>query len=312
MLVRIIKDWDYPDLMRQTRAQTGEWGGIKFTLDKVDECDYVIILNYLPYDVNIKCPKDNIWAIMQEPYVKGTFEWMIKGHKNYNRVFTHYITKKMSFRKDKYISSQPALPWHINKTYDELKSINMPKKNKLLSWVTSAKDHFPGHKKRMHFLKKIKNNVNFDLFGKDINPIKDKWNGLANYKYSLAVENYRGPDYWTEKIADCFLSWTVPIYYGCSNINDYFPKDSYIQIDIENPETVDRINYIIKNDNWKQRQKALEKARDLVLDHYQLFPFLTKKIKENKNNGLAPSVNHLRAFKKNMLLDKLKNIFSCQ
>ena len=60
--------------------------------------------------------------------------------------------------------------------------------------------------------------------------IEDKWAGLAPYKYSLAIENAVTPDYWSEKIADCFLTWTLPIYYGCLNLEDYFPKQSFIRI----------------------------------------------------------------------------------
>ena len=50
------------------------------------------------------------------------------------------------------------------------------------------------------------------------------------------MENAVIPDYWTEKIADCFLAWTLPIYYGCPNLEDYFPEKSFIRIDIEKPE----------------------------------------------------------------------------
>ena len=30
----------------------------------------------------------------------------------------------------------------------------------------------------------------------------------------------------SEKIADCFLAWTMPIYYGCPRIAEYFPAES--------------------------------------------------------------------------------------
>ena len=44
-LVRIIKNWDWPDLMRQTQGKQGIWDDIQFTVDPVEECDFVVMLN---------------------------------------------------------------------------------------------------------------------------------------------------------------------------------------------------------------------------------------------------------------------------
>ena len=73
-LVRIVKDWDYPDLLRQTPGGSGVWGNIQFTLDPADECDYLLMLNNrLQAPVTTRCPRENIWAIMQEPYIEGLY-----------------------------------------------------------------------------------------------------------------------------------------------------------------------------------------------------------------------------------------------
>ncbi|MCL4730308.1 MAG: hypothetical protein KJ044_07750 [Planctomycetes bacterium] len=41
-------------------------------------------------------------------------------------------------------------------------------------------------------------------------------------QFHVAIENCRAPDYFTEKIVDCFRTRTVPIYWGCTNIAQYF------------------------------------------------------------------------------------------
>jgi len=155
---------------------------------------------------------------------------MMEGHDQYAHVFTHHPGKKTL--GGKYIRSHPAVPWHVNKSYDELKKLTMPDKQKSISWITSNLTAFPGHIPRMNFLDFLRSSAfPIDLYGKGINYIEDKWDGLALYRYSLAIENSSGLDYWTEKIADCFLSWTVPIYYGCTNLEDYFPAGSFIRIE---------------------------------------------------------------------------------
>jgi hypothetical protein len=82
----------------------------------------------------------------------------------------------------------------------------------------------------------------FDLFGigwdryKDENirkiyfgPVENKKDVLKNYKFTLCFENTKGcRGYITEKIFDCFEAGTVPIYYGAPNVEDYIPKDCFI------------------------------------------------------------------------------------
>jgi hypothetical protein len=45
---------------------------------------------------------------------------------------------------------------------------------------------------------------------------------LFESRYHLAIENCQSRFYFTEKIIDCFLTDTIPIYWGCQNIGDYF------------------------------------------------------------------------------------------
>jgi len=52
---------------------------------------------------------------------------------------------------------------------------------------------------------------------------------LQHYKFSICFENAKGyPGLITEKIFDCFAAGTVPIYYGTPNVQDYIPKDCFI------------------------------------------------------------------------------------
>ena len=109
--------------------------------------------------------------------------------------------------------------------------------------------------------------------------------GLQSYMFSLAIENNSNPDMWTEKLADCFLSWTMPIYYGCTNLEKYFPKESFIQIDINSPETLfENLKEKLSKSFWESSLASIQEARELMLNKYQLFPFLVKRIEEHRVN----------------------------
>lgn len=273
-LVRLIKNWTRPDLMRQTPGGQGEWAGIRFTEEPAAACDYAVVLNFVPEPVTVACPPGHVWALMQEPPVH-TFADLHRAGAVFSRVYT--TDARLQGRR--YVQSQPALPWHVNRSYDELRAMPVPEKPRRLSWITSSAAQLAGHRARLAFLDRLRSEVEFDLYGRGFHYIEDKWDGLAPYRYSIAVENFRSPTYWTEKIADCFLSWTLPIYSGCTRIDDYFPPESVVQIDLDDPDAVERVREVAESDLWRERLDAIAEARELVLNRYQLFPFLAAEIR---------------------------------
>jgi hypothetical protein len=59
---------------------------------------------------------------------------------------------------------------------------------------------------------------------------EDKIKTFRPFQYSLCIENSSRENYFSEKITDCILNKTIPIYWGCSNINEYFNEDGIIQV----------------------------------------------------------------------------------
>jgi hypothetical protein len=273
-LVRVIKGWRWPDLSRQTPQGDGTWGDWQFTEEPVTECDGVLVLNYLAHDIHVRSTLGNVWLLCQEPDVPGFSDWMREGHEPFSRVFTHSPPSDGS----RYVCSQPALPWHLGRDYQALQHIIPSDKQEQIAWVTSALRVLPGHRRRMAFLEELREGqvTCVDLYGRGMNPIDDKWDVLYPAKYALAVENARQPDYWTEKIADCFLSWALPVYDGCPNILDYFPEEAIISIDIDQPQAaLDVVRGLPGSGEWERRRKALGEARRLVLEEYQFFPWMS-------------------------------------
>lgn len=280
MVVRIVKDWQHPDIFRQTPAYSKMWDGIEFTTEKRSECDLLVVLNRPASNLMIKCPPGGKWLMSQESPVE-LYKWHIRSFNHFDKVYTFW---DKSFSK-KIIHDQTALPWHINKSFDELivlsENRNKIKQDKI-SWVTSNATNKPGHKIRMNFKDDLdKHKFNYDLYGRGFKPLDDKFEGIYPYKYSIAFENYSCPDYWTEKLADCFLSWALPIYYGCSNITKYFPEKAILSIDPFNPrEAINTLNDAIKHDLWADRLPYIKEARELILHKYQFFPSIVEKIKK--------------------------------
>ena len=51
---------------------------------------------------------------------------------------------------------------------------------------------------------------------------------FQDFQFSIAIENSSQKYYFTEKLLDCLLTKTIPIYYGCTNISDYFDTRGWI------------------------------------------------------------------------------------
>lgn len=59
---------------------------------------------------------------------------------------------------------------------------------------------------------------------------------FSEFQFSLVIENCRQANYFTEKLMDCLLTKTIPIYYGCSNIEKYFDTRGWILLETMNPD----------------------------------------------------------------------------
>jgi hypothetical protein len=274
-IVKLSFNFDFP-LFRQSPQSTGEWGDYKFVIDSsLNECDFWVIFGDYKFNIeSVKCNPENIIFIPGECYKTST-----KFLQEFLNQFGLIITTQREIKHRNTIYSHNANPWFIGKSYDELVVLNTPEKTKLISVVSSNKVLTSGHKKRLNFVKKLKNHFGdqLDVFGRGIKDFEDKWDVLANYKYSIAIENDHCDDWVTEKFFDCIYAHTLPFYYGCPNLEDYVDKEAYIRIDINNfEESIKIIEQGIANNEFEKRLPILQKEAKESLNTDNFFPFVTK------------------------------------
>lgn len=121
-------------------------------------------------------------------------------------------------------------------------------KTKNISFITSNKKFTEFHRFRNECVELLSNNNNdVDIYGLGYNEIEGKIEGIMDYKYSIAIENGLHMNYFTEKLLDCFLTGTIPIYKGCPNIGDFFDINGIITFDTKD-ELITIIDKIKKNE----------------------------------------------------------------
>lgn len=151
-------------------------------------------------------------------------------------------------------------PWGTSQL-DSRKEIALYPKRRGCSFNFSDKQWWEGHKFRYNTgiaLKSSKKYECLDIFGPFTyeNYIK-KLDTLREYYFSIQIENQIVDDFFTDKIIDCFLTGTIPIYRGTSNIVNYFDTDGIIQFNTF--EELEHILEHINRDVYFDRFKAIEK-----------------------------------------------------
>ena len=86
---------------------------------------------------------------------------------------------------------------------------------------------------------------------------------MSNYKFAICFENTNiVKDYISEKIFDCFLSQTVPIYWGAPNIDEIIPKECFI--DFREFNDFDKLYEYIKNMSDEEYMKYINSINNFL------------------------------------------------
>ena len=107
-------------------------------------------------------------------------------------------------------------------------------KTRMTSLIASAKRDSDGHRLRHAVADWVaEEGRDVDVIGGGYRPFERKSDGLAPYRYSVVIENTREANYFSEKLVDAVLCATVPIYWGCPNLDRFFDTAGIIRCESE-------------------------------------------------------------------------------
>jgi hypothetical protein len=172
--------------------------------------------------------KENYGWLSESRDINGNlYEWCRKNvgflEANYKLVFTHDISLlPISNIFALYLSGKSFIPELDGRIYD---------KTKLVSMIASSKKSCPAHLYRHKMIEKFRGKC--DHFGRGFNELSNKIDGLKEYCFSITMENGNYPNMISEKITDCFMTGTIPVFYGIKNIGDFFDSNGIIELNDE-------------------------------------------------------------------------------
>lgn len=281
-------------LIKMTPKCSGKWKEMTLITDPM-KADYCAIMDAC--DRKIPYPKERSLHFGQHPINASP---AYRSFKNVPQLASYPLDKYLNFGE-----------WWIPHDYDTLMSMKSPRKEKDLcaSIIYHKKDKIMRHKRILFMRKLAKKTNNIDLYGrpeedyrndKELKDIyrgclgKNKYNvytgehlsgkeKIGEYRYSLEFDVGKTINYASERFYDAMLLWTTPIYFGSTNLEKFFPKNSFRYIDLDNWEDdneVQKVINIINSDFREQNFKAMEEARYLMLNKYSAVAYVYDKIKE--------------------------------
>lgn len=173
------------------------------------------------------------WLLEPVSIHSGAYEWLLSNrhYRFFNEVWTHDLVVINSIPNAKFVPT--------GATWIEIENHKIHHKTELCSFIASDKNFAPGHRFRQSVRSIIPYNIH--SYGRGFNPLDKKIDGLSKYAFSISIENIQRDTYFSEKIIDCFLTGTIPIYWGTKKVDQYFDPNGIIHFD-----TISQLEEIIK------------------------------------------------------------------
>ena len=234
------------------------------------ECDFWIIHYALPNKTEFaKVDPRNIFFFTAE--FDGFY------NQKFLDQFQKVFTVDTRLQGENLVYGQSGQPWFINQTFDELYHQYYVKKTKLISVVASNRagiTYSRNYKIRYDFVMALKKHFGegIDIFGRGFNELKNKDDGLLPYKFSVAIENMPLPYNVSEKLTDCLLTQTFPLYYDCPNIHRFYDEKSFAKLDImDHRYSIKLMEKILATPNfYEDHLEAVIEAKKKFLLEYSL------------------------------------------
>ena len=267
-----------------------EIGALRFVNDNATGADWLVATLDLRHIVSTRVPRERRILILTEPdtdlsagyvnqfgilvspqFIAGFTGIWHQGHGALTNRFSRDVTK-------------PGFASAY--TYDQLVALQPPEKRDAVAIVVSRKSLLPGHRRRLRFVARLKKVLGdrLDVFGDGHAKIGLKADAILPYKYHLALENTVMPSYWTEKVADAYLGFALPLVSGPPDLSRWFPAESFVPIDLgDMAKAIDTVVAVLDANIYPSRVPAIVEARNRVIHDERLCPMIARVISAHPN-----------------------------
>ena len=214
-------------------------------------------------------PKAQRAAVLLETPIRSILSTTANIHPQFPLIFSHQ--KSLAEQGAPFQPFEAGCNWLGIETRHDLDTFetSLPDKSKLLSFMGSIQHaDTAGYTLRRQVAEHLLSQGDVDCFGKGIQEIQGKRDALAPYAFSVAMENTAADYYFTEKLVDCLLTRTVPLYFGAPGIGELF--DSRGMILFRNMEEFQATQKSLTWELYDQMLPYVEKNKQIVIENLSL------------------------------------------
>ncbi len=208
------------------------------------------------------------WLIEPPAIHPWTYEKIVEIEDKFDYILTFnsdLLARGPKYKK--YIMGQSRVPDDVANFYE---------KSKYVSMISSGKVISDGHRYRGQIVNALHSKHNFDLWGYAFRPFQEKTEPLIDYQFNIAVMNSKLDNYFTEILLDCFRLGTIPIFWGCPNIDQYFDLRG-----IETFDTIQDLDNVLTNlKPYKEYIKGAKENFFLCKNYLNTDDYIAKILKE--------------------------------
>jgi hypothetical protein len=188
--------------------------------------------------LDIKSGDDTrIFLSIEPEAIINTTDWLIEHYKYFKYILTY--NEVILQKCPNAVKYNFGTSWIKEADYQ---NIDTSLKIFKMSTVVGYKNWTSGHNIRHELYQKQKEftNISLNIYRsnhgtrlEDISnnlllPDNNKINLFKEFQFSIVIENSQQANYFTEKLVDCLITKTIPIYWGCLNISEYFDTTGWI------------------------------------------------------------------------------------
>jgi len=285
--VALYSEHAYPGWLRQTPDGDGRWGDARFHLNaRAVGAGWLVVYDDVRTVVRTDVPAERRILVVSEP--PGVKTYLPGYAAQFGTVLSPMPIDGYAGR---HVRGQTGLPWWFGLAFEPgrpvprvrydfaaLRDLPVGNKRPCLSAVVSTKSLTPRHRQRVDFVVALGQRLGdrFVLFGRGFAVIGDKADAILPFSHHLVIENNDEDGFFTEKLADSLLGWSVPLFSGCRDIGRYFDPGAIEPIDIDAPGAMDRIEAILREPVGPARIASLAAARRRILHEHNLFALLAR------------------------------------
>ena len=262
-----------------------ERDGLRFSIDDADEADWLVQPFYVSWPVETRVPLERRILLITEPRARLSAAYL----NQFGVLVSPYNLPGFAgswYRSHAALSALFGLEpsgeaWRANLDYTALMTLPVPEKRDAISVVTSRKSILPGHRRRLRFLRHLAGVLGprLEIHGEGFRRIADKADAILPCRYHLVLENTIMRSYWTEKLTDAWLGYAFPIVSGPPDLARWFPRESFVSIDIDDPAPAAKIVLAtMKEGVSPERFAAILEARRRVMTEERLCPLIARVI----------------------------------